>query len=254
VKKISIITVVRDRAKTISNAISSLKSQDYKNVEHIIVDGGSTDGTLGIIASMKLNQTILISEVDKGIYDALNKGIKLASGDVIGILHSDDYYPHPKVLSKVMELFNIKELDALYGDANYFDSKGSLVRKYSSRRFSPKNFKYGSMMAHTALFLRRSLHQEVGYYNIDYKIAGDFEFIIRMFSQIPIKYTHIEEVLMNMTIGGESNRSIFNRFKISAELMKACQDNGIQTSHLKLARRYTYKIFEYSFVNKFYQF
>lgn len=248
-KKISIITVVLNRENTIGIAIKSLNDQDYEYIEHIIVDGGSTDGTLKIIQSMRRSNSVILSEKDAGIYDALNKGILLSTGDIIGILHSDDYYPHPRVISSVMSYFNDSEIDAVYGDAIFFNLKGKVVRYFSSQRFSVEKMKYGEMMAHTALFLNKRIFNKYGLYKTSYEIAGDFEFVARVFNQKNVNFKYIKEVFVKMKLGGKSNISILNRIKTNIEMKNACAENFISTNYIKLSLRYFHKIFEFLYLN-----
>ena len=146
-KKITIITIVRDRENSISYAIRSLNSQDYENIEHVIIDGASKDKTLKIIESLRSPNSVLLSEIDEGIYDALNKGISMATGEIIGVLHSDDYYAHTGVFSSVMNCFEDQSVDAVYGDVNYVDSNGRMVRHYSSKNFSKSQIQYAKYSA-----------------------------------------------------------------------------------------------------------
>jgi glycosyltransferase involved in cell wall biosynthesis len=250
-KKISIITVVLNRENTIGSAIVSLNNQDYENIEHVIIDGGSSDNTLKIIETHRSPYSVLHSALDEGIYDALNRGILLSTGEVIGILHSDDSYAHPQVLSSIMDYFNDTTLDAVYGDAKYINSFGEVVRHYSSSRFSVYKIKYGEIMAHTALFIRKQIYIDFGLYDKSYKIAGDFEFVARVFSKKIISYKYMNAALVNMNTGGISNRSILSRVKTSIEIKKACLQNGISTNYFKLSLRYFYKIFEYTSAKKY---
>jgi len=241
----SIITVVFNREKTIESAINSLHSQSFKDYEHIIVDGGSTDGTLKILEKYKLLNTIIISEADNGIYDAINKGISLAKGSYIGLLHSDDFYPNNSILTNISEKLKKYSFDVIYGDAIYVKADGfSVVRRYRSHNFSCRNLRYGEMLAHTTLFMKKSIFNDIGQYDISYKIAGDFEFICRLFKK-NIKACYMPEPIIVMTVGGISNKNFTNRFLINKELLSACKKNGINTNYLYLTSRYFKKILQF---------
>jgi len=253
-KKISIITIVRNREKSVGCAIRSLNSQDYENIEHIIIDGASKDSTLKIIESLRSPNSVVLSELDEGIYDALNKGISLASGEIIGVLHSDDLYLHTGVLRSVMNCFEDHAVDAVYGDVNYIDSIGTVVRHYSSQRFSRSKIQYGEMMAHTALFLKKEIYNEFGLYKNYYKIAGDFEFIARVFTQKNLNTKYINETLVSMKIGGASNNSILSRLRTTIEIRRACRENDISTNYFKLCTRYFRKILEFTLIQRIIKF
>jgi glycosyltransferase involved in cell wall biosynthesis len=242
----SIITVVFNRALTIDRAISSLHSQSFRNYEHIIIDGGSTDGTLGILNKYKSENTIIVSEPDKGIYDAINKGINLSKGDFIGLLHSDDFYPNKIILAEVHDQITKQGLDVIYGDAKYL-KEGSLTifRNYRSNDFSYKSLRFGNMLAHTTLFVKRSVYGRVGLYDPNYKIAGDFEFICRLFKDNPKAY-YLNKTLMMMADGGISNLNLINRLLLNKEIMSACVKNNIRTNYIFILSRYLKKILQYS--------
>jgi glycosyltransferase involved in cell wall biosynthesis len=241
----SIITVVFNRAKTIEIAISSLRSQSFKNYEHIIIDGGSTDGTHEILEKYKSKNTVIVSEGDRGIYDAINKGIAIATGKYIGVLHSDDFYPNRNTLGDVFNQLARDDIDVIYGDAKYLRARDSaLLRYYRSNNFSYQNLRYGIMLAHTTLYVKKTIFYDIGVYDIDYKIAGDFEFVCRLFKK-NIKAIYIPKVLMMMRDGGLSNANIANRILINKELLRACDKNGIRTNYFYLGLRYLKKILQY---------
>ena len=245
--KFSIITVCYNSAQTIEDTLRSVAAQAWPDIEHIIVDGASKDGTLGIIECYRQSISRVISEPDHGIYDAMNKGVHAATGDVIGFLNADDFYAHADVLGDVAKLMNREHLDALFGNVEFFrPEKPTLaVRRYSSARFRPERIAWGLMPAHPALFLRREVFQRVGPFRTDYRIAGDFEFIARAFGKNTLRYRHLPEVLVRMRTGGISTGGWRNTLLLNREVLRACRENGIQTNMLKILSKYPAKLLEY---------
>ena len=245
--KFSIITVCYNSAQTIEDTLRSVAAQAWPDIEHIIVDGASKDGTLGIIERYRQSISRVISEPDHGIYDAMNKGVHAATGDVIGFLNADDFYAHADVLGDVAKLMNREHLDALFGNVEFFrPEKPTLaVRRYSSARFRPERIAWGLMPAHPALFLRREVFQRVGPFRTDYRIAGDFEFIARAFGKNTLRYRHLPEVLVRMRTGGISTGGWRNTLLLNREVLRACRENGIQTNMLKILSKYPAKLLEY---------
>jgi glycosyltransferase involved in cell wall biosynthesis len=245
--KISVITAVYNRASTIARTIDSVASQSYSDVEHIIINGSSSDGTLDVIEQNRNPRMVVHSEPDKGIYDALNKGIERATGDVIGVLHSDDLFAGPGVLTKVAQLFDDQSLDAVYADAAFFNpgKLGKLVRRYDSSRFAPEKIARGWMPAHTTLFLRRGVFERFGLYRIDYKIAADFEFVARTFGSGALKAVYVPEVWVQMQMGGVSTGGLQSKILMNREVMRACRENNIRTSYAKILSKYPMKLFDY---------
>lgn len=244
--RISIITVCYNSAKTIADTIASVASQQYGNCEHIVIDGASSDGTTEIVK----NATSIaqyISEPDQGIYDAMNKGLDRASGDLICFLNADDTYASTDVLSKVAHEMQQHDLDALIGDVAFFrrDNPTRVVRRYHSNRFRPGRLAWGWMPAHPALFLRKEVVRQVGYFKTDYRIAGDFDFIVRAFHGQPLKYRHIPEVLVRMQIGGISTGGWRSTVRLNQEVLRACRENGLNTHVLKILSKYPMKLMEF---------
>lgn len=243
--KVSIITVSFNSRSTIEETILSVLSQDYKNIEYIIIDGKSSDGTVEIINKYSSQVSKFISEPDLGIYDAINKGIKLSSGEIVGILNSDDVLAHPNVISNIVDVFYEKDkTDMVFGDVLFVNAFNKVVRKYSSKNWSPSKLGFGYMPAHPTLYCKRNLFEKYGNYRTDLKIAGDFELIIRYFTKANIAFHYIEEVIVIMKIGGVSTRGIMSTIIINNEILKACKLNGVNTSLLKLYLRYFKKIIE----------
>ena len=241
--KLSIITVVYNNKFTIKDAISSVFEQTYEEIEYIIIDGGSKDGTKEILYEEHQKYTILVSESDNGIYDAMNKGIRLASGEIIGILNSDDIYASNFILSNISNILIYNDVDALYGDVTYFNGfdPENYSRYFSSACFTPSRLKWGLMPAHTSLFFKSSVFEKYGYYKIDYKIAADFEFICRVFKNKNFKYLYFNKVLIRMKFGGLSTKNILSKFIIQKEILRACNENKIITNHAILMLRFLFK-------------
>lgn len=243
--KISVITVCFNSVDTIEDAIRSVAEQTYSDVEHIIIDGGSTDGTQDVVARFHGVVSTWISEPDNGIYDAMNKGIAVASGDVVGFLNADDIYAHPGVLSKVVEAFAADHVDACYGDVVFVrEDMQNVVRYYRSSRFSPERLAYGWMPAHPTLFLKRGLFRDYGVFKTDYRIAADYELVVRLFRVHRISYRYIPEVLVKMRVGGVSTRGIKSNYILSREIVRACRENGVSTNLFKVFLKYPVKLME----------
>lgn len=247
IMKFSIVTVCYNSAQTIEDTLRSVAAQTGPEIEHILVDGGSRDGTLAIIERYRQSLSKVISEPDRGIYDAMNKGVRAATGDVIGFLNADDVYAHDNVLDDVAKLMRQDHLDALFGDVEFFhpENPALAVRRYSSARFRPERIAWGWMPAHPALFLRHEVFRRVGLFRTDYRIAGDFEFIARAFWRQPLRYRHLSEVLVRMRTGGISTGGWRNTLVLNREVLRACRENGIPTSMLKILSKYPAKLLEY---------
>lgn len=245
--KISVITVCRDSRETIARSLRSVASQTHRDVEHIVVDGASTDGTREIIEAHRARIGAFVSEPDRGIYDAMNKGVRLATGDVVGTLNADDHYAHEDVLARVAAQFAETDIDALLGDVAFFSPErpDRTVRVYRSRIFTPKRLSWGLMPAHPALFLRRKIHDRVGPFRTDYRIAGDFEFIVRVFGDRSLSYRHFSEVLVWMQTGGVSTAGWRSTLLLNKEVLRACRANGVTTGPLRLMLRYPARAIEF---------
>jgi glycosyltransferase involved in cell wall biosynthesis len=236
--KISIITVVFNNRQNIEDCIKSVLSQNYRPFEYIIVDGGSNDGTLQKIQQYKEPFIKVISEPDHGMYDALNKGINSASGNIIGILHSDDVFENEKTLSSIVEVFDRTASDGVYGDLMYVDkvNVNKIFRYWKSNPFTINLLKKGWMPPHPTLFLKKQIFESMGGYDTKYKIAADYDFVLRIFSQTNLKFEYLPVVITRMRTGGASNRNIPNILRKSYEDYKAIRKNkagGIFTLFLK---------------------
>lgn len=228
--KISIITVVFNGAKTLRSCIDSVLAQDYGNVEYIIVDGNSTDGTIEIIESYGDKIDKFVSERDKGIYDAMNKGIQLATGDVVGILNADDFYSSVNVISSVVVAMTESNADAAYGDLQYVDAADHNVikRNWKSGAYKPNAFTNGWMPPHPTFFLRRALYEQHGNFRLDMGSAADYELMLRMVHKIGIKLVYVPLILVKMRAGGVSNSSVANRISANKNDRKAWKVNGLK--------------------------
>jgi glycosyltransferase len=226
--KISIITSVYNNKETIAEAIESVLSQAYDNIEYIIIDGASKDGTVDIIRSYGDQISTFVSEPDRGIYDGLNKGVSQATGDVIAFLHSDDLYADPEVITRVAKAFATTGADAVYGDLVYTPKSDTskVLRYWKSRDFKPELLKQGWMPAHPTFFVRRELYEKYGTFDTSFRIAADYDFMLRVLSK-GIKTHYLPNVLYKMRVGGESNKSIKNILKKMREDYRALSNNNI---------------------------
>ncbi|MEI6265382.1 MAG: glycosyltransferase family 2 protein [Sphingobacteriia bacterium] len=227
--KVSIITATYNSAATIADCLASVKNQTYQNIEHIIIDGGSSDNTL---AHLKQNNFSgkLISGNDNGIYDAMNKGIDLASGDIIGILNSDDLYANETIIQQLVALFETSNAAAIYGDLEYVDAKDiSLVkRRWIAGPCNKKEFLYGWMPPHPTFFVKAELYKQYGKFNLNVYTAADYELMLRFIYRFGIKVAYLQEVMVKMRIGGVSNQSIKNRLLANKGDRMAWEINGLK--------------------------
>lgn len=244
--KISIITATYNSASTVKDTIESVIAQDYTDIEHIIIDGASKDNTLEIVKSYGNKIAKVISESDNGIYDAMNKGIQAASGDVVGILNSDDFFTSNDVISTIAKTFQDNDIDALYGDIHFVNPEnlGKTVRYYSSEKFKPSLFRFGFMPAHPSFYMKRSCYEKHGLYLLDYKIASDYDLLIRYLYKHKIKYKYVKKDFVTMRTGGVSTKNFKSRIRLNKEIIKACKRYGIKTNLFLLSLKYFYKIFE----------
>lgn len=227
--KISIVTAVYNRRATIAQAIASVQAQTWPHVEHLVIDGASTDGTLAVVERARHQRMRLVSEPDTGIYDALNKGVALATGDVVGLMHSDDFFAHCRVLEKVAAAFGAVDALAAYGDLDYVSAEDEtrIVRRWRSGTYEPAKLRRGWMPPHPALFLRREVFERHGAYDTRFRIAADYDAILRWFSREDLRPVYIPEVLVKMRLGGESNRSVRKILRKTGEDYRALRINGV---------------------------
>jgi glycosyltransferase involved in cell wall biosynthesis len=244
--RVSIITAVYNGGRSIAATLQSVAQQDYDSIEHIVVDGASTDNTLEAARANDERVALLISEPDTGVYDAFNKGLRNATGDVIAFLNAGDTYVSPHVVSKVLRELSIQGTQAIFADALIVDEHDEtrVVRRYSSNRFAPRAMAYGLMPAHPTLFLRRAIYQAVGEYDTRFRIAGDYEMCLRVFVNRNTSYRYIPEALVRMPRGGLSNRGWRSKWQITREMQRACALDGVSTNVAKLCLRFPYKALE----------
>ncbi|MDR3129623.1 MAG: glycosyltransferase [Tannerellaceae bacterium] len=250
--KVSLITVSHNSANTIRDTFDSVLNQTYKDIEYIVVDGFSQDGTVSIIREYEpefARRMCWISEPDKGLYDAMNKGIKMASGEIVGIINSDDFYHRNDTIERIVSSFiEDKTIEIIFGDVRYVNSTDleRTVRYYSSKKFNPSLFRFGFMPHHQTFFTYRYNYERIGLYQIDYKITADFELLIRFLYKNRLKYKYLNFDFLKMRNGGISTRPK-NHLLLNQELVRSCRANGIYTNMLIIYMKYFLKIFEFVF-------
>ncbi|MFN9493326.1 MAG: glycosyltransferase family 2 protein [Sphingobacteriales bacterium] len=247
--KVSVITATYNSAATVADTLRSVRDQSYPLVEHLIIDGGSKDNTMEIVAGFPHIKQIC-SEKDRGIYDAMNKGVKRATGDIVGILNSDDFYASENVLREVVDTFEQSGCDAVYGDLQYVDKDdvSKVVRYWRSGPYQQGAFKWGWMPPHPSFFVRHTLYDRCGLFNLDMKTAADYELMLRMIHKEGASLQYLPNVLVKMRTGGASNSSLASRLKANADDRKAWDVNGLTpywfTMYLKPIRKITQFIFK----------
>jgi glycosyltransferase involved in cell wall biosynthesis len=242
--KITIITATFNSEKHLRQTLLSISNQLYKNIEHIIIDGGSSDNTLSICKEFS-HVTKIISEKDNGIYDALNKGLKIATGDIIGFLHSDDYLNNELVLLEIANQFhNNPNLDATISDIVFINKlENKIIRNYSSKNWTPKLFAWGKMPPHPAVFCKYSVYKNL-FFDTSFKIAADYDILIKIFYKNKIKYKYLPLITTVMRFGGMSTKGLNSNLLINKEVLMACKNNNIYTNRFMLFFKYIFKIFE----------
>lgn len=244
--KVSLITVVYNGEAFIESAIQSVLAQDYPDIEYIIVDGASKDGTMTIVEKYRDRIATVISEPDKGIYDAMNKGVRAATGDVIGILNADDFYAANDVISDVVKLMKEKQVDTIFGDLVYVQPENleKVVRFYSAKNFKIKDFEKGDMPPHPTFFVKRALYDQFGLFKTDYKIAADFEIMVRMLYKGGASWAYLHKVMTKMRVGGVSTAGLKSKVDLNREIKRACDENGLKTSMAKIYSKYFSKVMQ----------
>lgn len=232
--KVSIVTVCYNSSATIASAVDSVLAQKCVDLEYIVIDGDSTDGTLKVLLGYGSQITHLVSEPDEGIYDAMNKGVALATGDVVGILNSDDFYADEDVLSAVASAFEDPAVDCVYGDLNYVDAEDTnlVVREWRSQPYTAGAFRRGWHPAHPSFLVRRSVYERHGLFDTGLPIAADYEFMLRVLEKHRLQSVYLPKVLVKMRTGGASNASVGNIAKANLQCWKAWRQNGLGVSPL----------------------
>jgi glycosyltransferase involved in cell wall biosynthesis len=244
--KVSIITVSYNSEKTIEDTIKSVLAQDYPNIEYLIIDGASKDGTLQIVQKYQDKIANVVSEKDKGIYDAMNKGIALATGEIIGILNSDDFYADSTVISSIVAQFT-PTIDAVYADLVYVDANDTnrITRLWKSGNYNQGDFKKGWMPPHPTFFVKSECYQKYGNYSLQLKSAADYELMLRLIHKEQIKINYLPKVIVKMRTGGASNASLKNRIRANKEDRMAWRMNGLKPGFFTFVRKPISKIIQF---------
>lgn len=241
--KISVITAVLNGAKTIPATIDSVAKQIHPDVEHIVIDGGSRDKTVEIVKTLSGRVKHLVSEPDNGVYEAFNKGLKLATGDAVIFLNAGDTYASTDALVSLATALQESLADVAFGNLLMTDPAipSKILRRYAIRDFSPDDLLSGLMPPHPTMMLRREVHERVGFYDPQYQIAGDFELCLRIFLKYKLRFVHVDEFLVNMPAGGLSNRNWMSMLGNTKEMYRACRLNGLPASWMRLGSRLAVK-------------
>ena len=243
--RVSLITVTYNAESTIERCIRSVIAQKYHNIEYIVIDGASTDSTIQIINRYAQKIKIIISEPDKGMYDALNKGIKLATGDIIGILNADDYFASEDILADVAAAFMYTNTDILYGNLDFVDVNETIIRKWRTRSYTRGDFSWGWMPAHPTFYCRRSLFNSLGFYSLEHGSAADYELMLRFMHTTNVNVYFLDKVMVKMQSGGMSNKNPVSRVKAWRFDLKAMRKNGIKFPLLALIMKPLRKITQF---------
>ena len=246
-KKVSIITVCFNSATTIRDTIESVLTQNYPNIEYIIVDGASNDGTMDIVKHYQDRIDAVISEPDMGIYDAMNKGIRIATGDVVALLNSDDLYIDETSVRQLIECMEHANTDTVFADLVMVDPRDTdrIVRYYDSSTFHPGRLRYGWLPAHPTLLVKRELYMRWGGYSLEYQIASDYEMMVRLFYVANASYAYLPKVVVKMRAGGTSTGGLRNSWILNNEIVSACRANDHDTSLLRVLLKVPAKLREY---------
>ncbi len=247
--KISIITATFNSAKTLRDTIESVLRQSYRDIEYIVIDGASKDNTLNIVKSLEPKfegRLKYISELDKGIYDAMNKGVKMATGDVVGILNSDDFFTSNDVIAKVADAFAANDVDAVYGDIHFVKDENleKCTRYYSSKNFHPWMLRCGFMPAHPSFYCKKTVFEKYGLYDLQYKTSSDFEMMVRLLGKYKIKTKYLPMDFVTMRAGGESTAGLASKRKVNNDISHSLKAHGIYTNQLLQSVRYVWKACE----------
>ena len=245
--KVSIITVCYNSENTIASSINSVLSQDYNDIEYIVVDGNSNDKTQDIIKGYKSEISYFISEDDNGLYDAMNKGIKLSTGDIIGFINSDDFLSHNSIISNIVKYFKLHNADVVYGDTYYVKRNNihEVIRYWKAGEFSKRKYRNGWMPPHLSTYIKKSVYDEHGNFRDDLQIAADYELLLRFIMKNKVKPFYLPEVIAIMRAGGVSNSSIKNRIKSLYEVYISWRLNDLKVSPLIMLFKPLRKVFQF---------
>ena len=246
-KKISIITVCFNSAETIRDTLESVLSQDYPNIEYIVIDGASTDATPKIIEEYSDKVACIVSEPDKGIYDAMNKGVSRATGEYIGILNSDDVYSDCQVIRRVASKLDSSGVEALFADLCIVErfNLDRVLRYCSAKNFRPSMIRWGMTIPHPTFFVSRKSYEKYGLYKLSYRVSADFELIARFLYHHSVSYVYLPQNIVKMRQGGISTTGLWGRIDQNLEIVRACRENNIYTNIFMVAMKVPFKLFEY---------
>ncbi|RYE37227.1 MAG: glycosyltransferase [Sphingobacteriaceae bacterium] len=243
--KVSVITVCYNAVSTIEASILSLLNQDYENLEYLVIDGGSTDGTIDVIKRYLPQIAHFVSEPDQGMYDAINKGIALAGGEVIGLLHANDCLADQHIISTVVQAFNRAKADAVYGNLNFYSETGRLVRKWKSAACNRLLLEMGWMPPHPTVYIKKNVFLKYGNFRLDFSTAADYELILRFFYRHKIKTVHVNQVFVKMLTGGISNKNIFNHVSGNVNDFKAMKLHDLHAPFIAVFLKPLQKLLQY---------
>lgn len=248
--KVSLVTAAYNSVATLEDTMKSVLAQTYADIEYIIIDGASSDGTQELIRKYEPKfegRMKWISEKDRGIYDAMNKGIRMATGEVVGILNSDDFFTSTDVIARMVSAFDSPSIDAVYGDIHFIrdGQPDKCIRYYSSRHFSPMWLRFGFMPAHPSFYCRREIFEKAGLYKTDYAIGSDYEMMVRLFLVNHIRARYVPMDFVTMRTGGASTRNVKSRLQLIKDDVRGCRENGVYTNPLMISVKFLYKVFEF---------
>lgn len=245
--KVSIITVCYNSEKTIEDTLRSIQSQTYPDIEYILIDGLSKDTTNSLIEKYSDIVSIHISEQDNGLYEAMNKGIRIATGDIIGVLNSDDILANDDIIQKLVNSIGMH--NGIYGDIGFYSqhSFSEKKRHYSSKGFKKSKFSRGMMPAHPSVYVRKECYEKAGFYREDFKIASDFDMVLRIFSLPNTSFVYLDEEIVKMRLGGVSTSGFMSNYTLNKEILESCESNGVKANWLSIMSKYPSKILGYIF-------
>jgi glycosyltransferase involved in cell wall biosynthesis len=245
--KVSIITVCFNSAATIRDTIESVLSQSYPDIEYIVIDGGSRDETMAIVSEYSGQIAKIVSEPDKGIYDAMNKGVRYSTGDIVGILNSDDFYESTRAVEEIVSCFHAEPSpDIVFGDVVFVepDNLKKIVRYYSSKQFRPWKLRFGWMPPHPATFIRKEAYASIGDYSLSYRISADYEMFVRLLLVARLRWKRVDRVVVRMRAGGISTAGLSSTIRLNREIVRACRENGVYTNLAMVLSKMPIKLLE----------